>query len=123
MAWWSRNKEKKEVVPTEKRSVPEGLWTKCEECGAILETQKVAASAMVCPTCGFHFPLGTAERIALVVDEGSFEEMDTEVAPRDALGFRDSKRYADRLRSASRSVGVNDAPPGSPSRFSTGSHV
>ena len=111
MAWWNRKKEKKEpqAAAAEKRSVPEGLWQKCDDCGAILETQKVQEGAWVCSTCGFHFSMPTAARIALLVDEDSFEEFDTEVAPRDALGFRDHKRYADRLRTAARNVGQKDA--------------
>jgi len=111
MAWWSRKKEKKEAAQAlaEKRSVPSGLWQKCDECGAILESQKVEAAQMVCPSCGSHFPLPTEGRIALVLDDGRFDELDEEVRPRDRLGFRDSKRYADRLRSAARAAGSRDA--------------
>lgn len=111
MAWWSRKKEKKEPeqAKADKRSVPEGVWQKCEGCGAILETQKVAEAAMVCPGCGHHFTLPTAERVRLVLDEGSFEERDGDVAPRDPLGFKDTKRYLDRLRTTERNVGLRDA--------------
>jgi len=111
MAWWNRNKTKKEPgeALAEKRSVPSGLWQKCDDCGAILETSKVAESLYLCSNCGFHFVMPTEARIRLVCDEGSFAPRDEDLAPRDALGFRDSKRYADRLTAAAKNVGALDA--------------
>jgi acetyl-CoA carboxylase carboxyl transferase subunit beta len=111
MAWWNRNKTKKEPgeALAEKRSVPSGLWQKCDDCGSILETSKVAESLYLCSSCGFHFVMPTEARIRLVCDEGSFAPRDQDLAPRDALGFRDSKRYADRLTAAARNVGALDA--------------
>ena len=93
----------------EKRSVPEGLWQKCDGCGAILESREVEQSLRVCPRCRYHFVLPTSERMSLVLDEGSFDERDVDIASRDPLGFRDSKRYGDRLKAAVRSVGSQDA--------------
>ncbi len=111
MAWWNRKKEKREATQAlaEKRSIPSGLWQKCDACGEILESQKVAAALRVCPSCGHHFVLPTGERIALLCDAGSFVEGDLGVQPRDRLGFRDSKRYADRLKAAQKSAGTSDA--------------
>ena len=119
MAWWNRKKEKKEPseAAAEKRSVPSGLWQKCDECDAILETAKVIESLHLCPNCGFHFVMPTESRMALICDEGSFVESDAEMMPRDALGFRDSKRYADRLKAAARVVGVSDAFRYGPARI------
>jgi acetyl-CoA carboxylase carboxyl transferase subunit beta len=110
MAWWNRKKETREPgeALAEKRSVPSGLWQKCDECGAILETAKVLEAHSLCPACGFHFVMPTEARIRLVCDEDSFEERDPGMTARDALGFRDSKRYADRLKSAARG-GARDA--------------
>ena len=111
MAWWNKKREKREAAQAlaEKRSVPSGLWQKCDDCGEILESQKVEATLRVCPKCGFHFILPTVERIQLLCDEGSFDERDIDVAPRDELGFRDSKRYADRLKAAQKSGESLDA--------------
>jgi acetyl-CoA carboxylase carboxyl transferase subunit beta len=111
MAWWSRKKEKLEAAEAlaQKRSVPSGLWQKCDQCAEILETSRVEANARVCPKCGHHFVMPTAERIRLLTDEGTFVEEDAAVEPEDRLGFRDSKRYADRLRSAAKQAGVLDA--------------
>jgi acetyl-CoA carboxylase carboxyl transferase subunit beta len=108
MAWWSKKKEKREPA-AEKRSIPSGLWEKCDECGEILEAHKVAAGMRVCPKCGHHFSLSTEQRMRLLTDEGTFEEHDGGVEPEDRLGFRDSKRYADRLKSAAKSADSPDA--------------
>ncbi|HZS36771.1 MAG TPA: acetyl-CoA carboxylase, carboxyltransferase subunit beta [Polyangia bacterium] len=110
MAWWSRTKDKKGAAETgKKRSVPSGLFQKCDECGQTVESAKVKASLWCCPLCGQHFVLPTEERIKLVVDEGSFEEYDQTILPEDPLEFRDSKRYADRIRAAQKQVGTADA--------------
>src|SRR5437667_12647283 len=99
MAWWSRtNKQKKkpDEVKKTKRPVPSGLFQKCEECGATLETDRVKANLWCCPQCGHHFVLPTEERLKLIVDEGTFEEYDWSIQPEDPLGFKDHKKYADR---------------------------
>jgi acetyl-CoA carboxylase carboxyl transferase subunit beta len=109
MAWWSRDKDSKKKADLKKRSVPSGLFQKCEECGATVETEKVHKNWWCCPQCGWHFILPTDQRIRLIVDEGSFREEDALIQPEDPLHFRDSKRYADRLRAAQKQVGVPDA--------------
>ena len=111
MPWWVRKKEKKEASQAlaEKRSVPSGLWQKCDDCGAILESQAVLANLRVCPKCSFHFLMPTDERVALVMDEGTFVEEDLTMTAEDPLEFRDSKRYIDRLKAAARSAGASDA--------------
>ena len=85
------------------------LWVKCPGCGAILYLSALAESHQVCPGCGHHSKLDAMDRIALIVDEGSFERMDAGLAPVDPLGFEDSKPYASRLKSAHRATGERDA--------------
>jgi acetyl-CoA carboxylase carboxyl transferase subunit beta len=110
MAWWSREKSKAKKEPQgKKRSVPSGLFQKCDECGATVETEKVQKNLWCCTQCGHHFILPTEERIKLVVDEGSFREEDALIQPEDPLQFRDSKKYSDRIRAAQKQVGVPDA--------------
>lgn len=111
MAWWSRpkSKMKPEVAQSTKRSVPSGLFKKCEGCSQTVATEKVKEASWCCPQCGHHFVMPTEERIKLIVDEGSFVEADTKIQPEDPLAFRDSKRYGDRLRQAQKQVGVADA--------------
>ncbi len=111
MAWWSREKSKKKPAEAvkAKRSVPSGLFEKCDGCAATVETERVKQAQWCCPLCGYHFVLPTEARIKLVLDEGSFVETDLTIQPEDPLAFVDSKRYADRLRGAQKSVGVPDA--------------
>ncbi len=107
MAWWSRPKDKRKDAS--KRSVPSGLFQKCEACGQTVETERVQRALWCCPNCGHHFVLPTEERIRITVDAGSFVEEDRLIQPEDPLEFRDSKRYSERLRMAQKAVGVADA--------------
>src|SRR5262245_13041518 len=109
MAWWSRKNKATELSGQEKRSVGAGLFQRCDACGTTLDAQKVVEALRCCPQCGSHFHMPTAERIALLLDNGSFVEEDGAVAPTDPLGFRDSKSYADRLRSTRKATGCADA--------------
>src|SRR5258706_2367289 len=111
MAWWSRTKDKKKAAEQAgaKRSVPSGLFQKCDGCGATVDSEKVRQTLWCCPSCGHHFALPTDERIRITVDEDSFVEEDTLIQPEDPLLFRDSKRYVDRLRAAQKQTGVADA--------------
>ena len=108
MAWWSR-KNKATELSVEKRSVPTGLFQKCEGCGGTLDSEKVRAALRCCPLCSHHFPLPTDERLSLLFDDESAEEKDLELRPNDPLEFVDSKRYPDRLRAAQSSTGQSDA--------------
>jgi len=110
-AWWSRPKSKMrpEVAAKTKRSVPSGLFQKCDDCGETVPSGQVKEAQWTCPKCGFHFVMPTEERIKITVDEGSFVEEDRTIQPTDPLAFRDSKRYGDRLRAAQKQVGVADA--------------
>lgn len=108
MAWWSR-KNKATELASEKRSVPTGLFIKCDGCSATVDSEKIRESLRCCPHCGFHFSMPTEERLALLLDEGSAKEQDLEIAPLDPLGFRDSKRYADRLVALQKNTGQADA--------------
>jgi acetyl-CoA carboxylase carboxyl transferase subunit beta len=107
MAWYKRNKE--DDTNSEKRSVPAGVFTKCPGCREALLTSDLRLHLDICPKCDHHFVLSTRDRIALVMDAGTFVEADGKVESIDPLGFRDSKRYADRLRSARRQAGGSDA--------------
>jgi len=110
-AWWSRpkSKMKPDVAAKTKRSVPSGLFQKCDDCGETVPSGQVKEAQWTCPKCGFHFVMPTEERIKITVDEGSFVEEDRTIQPTDPLEFRDSKRYSDRLRAAQKQVGMADA--------------
>jgi acetyl-CoA carboxylase carboxyl transferase subunit beta len=108
MAWYKRQ-DSDDDLSEEKRSVPAGLFTKCTGCRATLDTAELGKNLEVCPQCEHHFPLTAARRLELVLDPGSFVEADASIESVDPLGFRDSKRYVDRLRAARRSSGGADA--------------
>ena len=104
MAWYRRD-DKEDEPGNEKRSVPAGVFTKCPDCRAALLTADLEKSAQVCPQCDHHFMLSAAHRLALVLDPDSFAEEDVSMSSIDPLGFRDSKRYVDRLRAAQKASG------------------
>ena len=107
MAWF--RKDKKPLKREDRRDVPTDVFDKCDGCGEILYTENVAQNANVCPDCGFHFKLPVEKYIELLLDEGSFEEMDAHLRSADPLGFEDLKKYSDRIVAAEKKVGRNDA--------------
>lgn len=110
MAWWRRKKDHLEKdSPKAKVSVPKGLWSKCESCGEITYTEELVENLRVCPVCQHHGPMPTTERIAAMIDAGTWEEKDTELRSGDPLGFVDQKPYAERLDKAIAGNGGGDA--------------
>lgn len=110
MAWWSRSEESQGLAIDSKKSVPKGIWTKCERCTTTLYEADLDANLRVCPSCQHHFRMGTDDRIAMIVDEGSWEEHDRSLESADPLGFRvDGKRYSDQVKSATKKAGAGDA--------------
>lgn len=107
MAWWSRTSG---LTLEPKKSVPKGIWTKCERCNATLYESDLVSNYNVCTHCGHHFRLATEDRIAITVDPDSWVEHDLDVESTDPLGFRvDSKKYVDQLRGTTKKVGAGDA--------------
>ncbi len=87
----------------------DGLWSKCPECGQVVYRKDLIANASVCANCGHHSRIDSAERIRLIADPGSFEALDSDLAPTDPLAFKDRRSYADRLRDSQQSTGLRDA--------------
>ncbi len=83
-----------------KKEMPDGIWLKCPDCGEILYRKEVNRNFWICPKCTHHFRISADEYIELLVDPGSFKEHFRTVAPVDALGFKDTKKYADRIKAA-----------------------
>ena len=94
---------------TSKGKVPEGLWEKCEGCGAVLYRPELERNLEVCPKCGHHHAIGARKRLAALFDEGTGEELFTTLEPVDVLKFRDSKKYKDRIVAAQKQTGEKDA--------------
>lgn len=89
--------------------VPEGLWSKCPTCHAVLYHAELERNLQVCPKCAHHFRIDPQKRLLALLDPESMEELFTDLAPQDRLKFRDGKRYRDRLLQAQKSTGEQDA--------------
>jgi len=92
-----------------KRSVPEGLWEKCDRCGAVLYRPELEENLEVCPKCGFHMSIRARARLQALFDPDSIEEISTGLAPVDVLKFRDQKKYSDRFKAAQKATGEHDS--------------
>jgi acetyl-CoA carboxylase carboxyl transferase subunit beta len=92
-----------------KRTVPEGLWTKCEACAAVLYRPELERNLAVCPKCSSHMPLGARMRLEHFLDPGEQREIAAGLEPADPLKFRDSKKYRDRIAAAQKNTGEKDA--------------
>ncbi|MQY50470.1 acetyl-CoA carboxylase carboxyltransferase subunit beta [Rhodocyclus tenuis] len=90
-------------------ALPEGLWSKCPACEAVLYATDLATTFNVCPKCAHHNRLGARERIDLLLDAAGRFEIGAEVLPVDPLRFKDSRRYPERLRDATESSGETDS--------------
>ncbi len=107
MAWF--RKDKKPLKSDARRDVPADVFDKCKGCGEILYREKLAQNLGVCPSCGFHFRISADEYRGVLIDEGTFEELDAELRSGDPLGFVDLKAYTDRVAAAETKVGRGDA--------------
>lgn len=95
--------------PAERRTVPEGLWVKCPSCETVLYKTDLEQNLNVCPKCAHHHRIGARARIDSFLDAEGRYEIGQEILPVDALKFRDSKKYPDRLKEALESTGETDA--------------
>jgi acetyl-CoA carboxylase carboxyl transferase subunit beta len=109
MSWFKKVSAPKTQSPDKKVRIPEGLWVKCDNCKEIVYKKEIERNLKVCPKCSYHFRITATERIALIVDEGSFAETDVDIAPKDFLGFKDTAKYADKLKSYCEKTGLKDA--------------
>src|ERR1041385_6505633 len=107
MAWWSRTQG---LAAEPKKSVPKGIWTKCERCSTTLYEADLDANFRVCTNCQHHFRMPTEGRIRMIVDDDKWQEYDRDLESSDPLGFRvDGKKYIDQVKATGRKVGPGDA--------------
>src|SRR5207244_871781 len=109
MAWFRRKPEEGGAPPRRKVAIAEGLWIKCDSCKEIVYRAEVERAGRVCPKCRYPFRISAHERVAMLADEGSFEERDAGLASEDPLGFKDTRRCRDRLRAAQEKTGLREA--------------
>ena len=102
-------KTKAGVDASEKKTLGEGLFRKCDACGDAVKKEDFDRNLEVCPACGFHFHLSAEGWIEFLADEGTWTALDTGLVSEDPLRFVDSKAYPDRVEAARQSTGVNDA--------------
>lgn len=91
------------------RSVPEGLWTKCRDCQAVLYRPEVERNLEVCPKCDAHQRIGARRRLDVFLDTNGRSEIGASLQPVDTLRFKDSRRYKERLAQAQKATGERDA--------------
>ena len=109
MNWFKRLVPSRIKTRSNTRNVPEGLWTKCPECDAVLYRADLERNLYVCPKCNHHMRLRARRRLEMFLDEDTGAEIGASVEPVDALKFRDSKKYRDRLATAQKKTGERDA--------------
>lgn len=108
MAWFRRSKEG--ISPeVQKKEMPDGLWTKCTGCNEIIHRKQLEQNFYCCPKCNTHFRIGSKEYFAILLDEGSFKEMDKKMRSVDVLNFVDTKPYSVRLEETMRRTSLMDA--------------
>ncbi|MGQ9570803.1 MAG: acetyl-CoA carboxylase, carboxyltransferase subunit beta [Thermodesulfovibrionales bacterium] len=106
MVWFKKTKD---IGPDKKVKIPEGLWVKCESCKEIVYRKEINKNLKVCPKCNYHFRIGARERLKLLVDEGSFTELDEGLIPDDPLNFKDTISYRDRIKENQKKSGLKEA--------------
>ncbi len=110
MGWFHQVKNPKlKNVKKLSGNVPVGLWKKCNQCGEILQAEKLEDNLHVCPICDYHYRISAYERISLMVDEGSFEEIGPDLISNNPLQFQDKMPYVQRLQAAIKSTGIKDS--------------
>lgn len=90
-------KPKYTIVRLKKKEIPDGLWTKCEECSDVLYNKTLEENFKVCPKCNYHFILGAYERINMLFDKDTFKEYDSEMNSEDPLDFKGPKTYKEKI--------------------------
>lgn len=102
-------KPKYSTVRLKKKDIPEGLWKKCPLTGDIVYIRDLEQNLMVVPKSGYHFPLAADQRIASMVDEGSWQQLDDDLVSVDVLGFKGVAAYRDKLEENRKKTGYTDA--------------
>jgi acetyl-CoA carboxylase carboxyl transferase subunit beta len=111
MSWFEKLLPSKmqQTDPSERRTMPEGLWIKCPACETVLYKTDLEQNVNVCPKCGHHHRISARARIDAFLDPEGRYEIGQEVLPVDALKFKDSKKYPERLKAALEATGETDA--------------
>jgi len=102
-------KPKYTIVRLKKKEIPDGLWTKCEDCAQVLYNKTLEENLKVCPKCNYHFTLGAYERIDMLLDKQAFQEHDKDMLPADPLDFKGTKTYLEKIAQDQLATGLKEA--------------
>jgi acetyl-CoA carboxylase carboxyl transferase subunit beta len=109
MGWFHQVKNPKlKNIKKTVSTTPVGLWKKCNQCGEILQAEKLEENLNVCPLCDYHYRISAYERISVMTDENSFEEISPDLISNNPLDFKDKMPYAQRLQTAIKTTGIKD---------------
>jgi len=102
-------RKKYTLVNVKKKDIPAGLWTKCPECSAPTYKKELENNQNICVKCDFHFSLTSQERMELMIDDGTFQEMDADLTSVDPLQFKGPKTYKEKIKADQKITGLKDA--------------
>jgi acetyl-CoA carboxylase carboxyl transferase subunit beta len=108
MAWFKRS-ARNILDATQKKDIPAGMWRKCEGCGEIIHQMLLEENFFTCVKCNYHFRIGSKEYFSILIDKGSFKEMDAKMRSTDPLGFVDTKAYKDRIKESIKKSSLYEA--------------
>ncbi len=109
MSWLTQAKKGIRALASQKKEIPDNLWTKCPACGDVLYHKELARTFWVCTHCGHHLRISADRYLELLADPGSWRPTHEGIVSVDPLGFKDSKRYTDRLKESRKKTGHDDA--------------
>ncbi|MDP8262935.1 MAG: acetyl-CoA carboxylase, carboxyltransferase subunit beta [Candidatus Ancaeobacter aquaticus] len=99
----------KSKLKVAKRNIPDGVFTKCTGCHEMIYTKEIVQACKTCPKCDYHFTMTATERISLLIDEGTFHEIDTNIDSCDPLEFTGVKSYIEKIKEDKQRTGLKEA--------------
>jgi len=109
MSWFKRVSEGITTKTKEKKATPDGLWDKCPRCKTISPSKDLVEARFVCPSCDYHYKIGSKEYFEILFDDNKFTELDANLISDDPLNFVDSKPYTNRITESIKKSGLKDA--------------
>ena len=109
MSWFKRNKEGITTTTSEKKEVPEGLWSRCSNCKTLFTMGDLEKNNYVCNRCSHHERIGSEEYFSIIFDSGKYTELNKDIVSGDPLSFEDTKKYVDRIKTTQKNTGLTDA--------------
>jgi acetyl-CoA carboxylase carboxyl transferase subunit beta len=109
MTWFKRKKAGILTKVSQQNESPDGLWSKCPQCGDISNQRELRDHLLVCVKCGYHFRMSSLDYFDIIFDRGQYQLHDEHLASVDRLGFEDRKPYSERLETIQRQTGLSDA--------------